>query len=89
MQYLTLPVLYPVMINYGFDGIWFGVVLVILMELGMLTPPMGMNLFIVKGIAKNSKMVDIVKGSFPYVLLMLLMILILTFFPQLATFAIK
>lgn len=88
MQYLTLPVLYPVMINYGFNGIWFGVVLVILMELGMLTPPMGMNLFIVKGIAKDSKMSDIIQGAFPYVLLMLLMILILTFFPQLATFMI-
>ena len=86
MQYLTLPVLYPVMIAYGFNGIWFGVVLVILMELGMLTPPMGINLFIVKGIAKNSKMSDIVKGSFPYILLMLLMIMILTFFPSIVTF---
>ena len=89
MQYLTLPVLYPVMIAYGFDGVWFGIVLVILMELGMLTPPMGMNLFIVKGIAPHSKMSDIIKGSLPYVGLMLLMILILTFFPNLATFAVS
>lgn len=86
MQYLTLPVLYPVMINYGFNGIWFGVVLVILMELGMLTPPMGMNLFIVKGIAKDGKMSEIISGSFPYIILMLIMILILTFFPGLTTF---
>lgn len=86
MQYLTLPVLYPVMIAYGFDGIWFGIVLVILMELGMLTPPMGINLFIVKGIAKNSQMSDIIRGGLPYIFLMLLMILILTAFPSLVTF---
>lgn len=86
MQYLTLPVLYPVMIAYGFSGIWFGIVLVILMELGMLTPPMGINLFIVKGIAKGSQMSDIIRGGLPYIFLMLLMILILTAFPSLVTF---
>lgn len=89
MQYLTLPVLYPVMIAYGFSGIWFGIVLVILMELGMLTPPMGINLFIVKGIAKDSQMGDIVRGGLPYIFLMLIMILILTAFPQLATFLVE
>ncbi|MDD4924830.1 MAG: TRAP transporter large permease subunit, partial [Dehalococcoidales bacterium] len=86
MQYLTLPVLYPVMIAYGFSGIWFGIVLVILMELGMLTPPMGINLFIVKGIAKGSQMSDIIRGGLPYIFLMLLMVLILTAFPSLVTF---
>ncbi len=89
MQYLTLPILYPVMIEYGFSGIWFAVVLVLLMEMGMLTPPMGINLFIVKGVARNSQMSDIVRGAFPYLLLMFLMILILTFFPSLATFLVE
>ena len=89
MQYLTLPILYPVMIEYGFSGIWFAVVLVLLMEMGMLTPPMGINLFIVKGVARNSQMSDIVRGAFPYLLLMFLTIMILTFFPSIVTFLVE
>ena len=89
MQYLTLPILYPVMIEYGFSGIWFAIVLVILMEMGMLTPPMGINLFIVKGIAKNSLMSDVIRGGLPYLLLMFLMIMLLTFFPNIATFLVE
>jgi C4-dicarboxylate transporter DctM subunit len=77
------------MIAYGFDGIWFAIVLVVLMEIGMLTPPMGINLFIVKGIEKDAKMSDIIKGGMPYLGLMLLMILILTIFPNLATFLVS
>jgi len=83
MQFLTLPVLFPVMMAYGFDGIWFGIVLVILIQIGLVTPPVGMNLFIVKGISKDAKMSEIIIGALPYIVCMLLMLMILTFFPQL------
>lgn len=88
MMYLTLPVLHPVLMAYGFDSIWFAVVLVILMEMGMITPPMGLNLFVVKGIAPKARLQEIIQGSLPYVVLMFIMIMILTFFPSLATFMI-
>jgi len=88
MIYLTLPILYPVMIGYGFNGIWFAVVLVILMEIGLLTPPLGINLLVLKGIVPHAKISEIAIGVVPYLFLMLLMIAILTFFPSIATFLI-
>lgn len=89
MMYLTLPVLYPIMMAYGFNSIWFAVVLVVLIEMGMITPPMGLNLFVVKGIDPKARLSEVIKGSVPYMLLMLLMVLILTFFPEIATFIVE
>lgn len=84
MIYITLPVLYPVIQKFGFDPIWFGVVLVVLIELGQIHPPLGLNLFTIKSIAPNSDFKDIVVGSIPYVFIILSMILILALFPGLA-----
>lgn len=86
MQYLTIPVLFPILQEYGIDPIWFGVTLVVLIEMGQVTPPMGINLFVIKGIDKESNLGEIIRGTIPYMLLMLLMIVLLTAFPQLATF---
>lgn len=83
MQYLTLPVLFPVIVEYGFDPIWFGVVLVILLELGQITPPMGINLFVIQGIDKETPLIEIIKGVLPYIAVMALMIVLLCIFPQL------
>lgn len=83
MQYLTLPVLFPVICKYGFDPIWFGVILVILLELGQITPPMGINLFVIQGIDKETPLVEIIKGVLPYIAVMALMIVILCIFPEL------
>lgn len=84
MQYLTLPVLFPVIVEYGFDPIWFGVVLVILLELGQITPPMGINLFVIQGIDKQTPLIEIIKGVLPYIAVMAIMIAILCVFPGLA-----
>lgn len=84
MIYITLPVLYPVIQKFGFDPIWFGVVLVVLIELGQIHPPLGLNLFTIKSISPNSDFKDIVIGSAPYVFIILSMILILALFPGLA-----
>ena len=84
MIYITLPVLYPVVVQTGFDPIWFGVVLTILIELGQITPPVGLNLFTIHGISGGAPFSEVVKGSVPFVFIMLATILLLALFPGLA-----
>ncbi|NEU32128.1 TRAP transporter large permease subunit [bacterium LRH843] len=84
MLFLTIPLLFPVVMQAGFDPIWFGVLLVILIEIGQITPPMGLNLFVIKGIDPESTMAEIIKGSFPYCIIMLVMIACLIIFPEIA-----
>ena len=83
LMLLTLPVVFPVMMAAGYDPLWFGIVLVILLEVGLITPPVGMNLFVIQGLAK-ARLGDVAWGSLPYVLLMLFGVLLLTIFPQIA-----
>lgn len=85
MMLLTLPALYPSVQALGFDGIWFGVVTVILMEMGMITPPIGMNVFALASLAPDIPMAQIFRGVLPFFLGMLLCVLILTLFPAIAT----
>jgi C4-dicarboxylate transporter, DctM subunit len=84
MTVLTLPILYPIIVAAGFDPIWFGVVLVVLIELGQITPPMGLNIFVIQGISGES-LLEVVRGVWPYAVLMLLAVLLLALFPGLAT----
>jgi len=85
MIILTLPILWPTIIVLGFDPIWFGVVMVIIMEMGQITPPIGMNVFVIAGVAKDVPMGTIFKGVFPFVLCEIVAIMLLTLFPQIAT----
>ncbi|MEY3907850.1 MAG: hypothetical protein RLZ52_917, partial [Pseudomonadota bacterium] len=82
---MTAPILYPIITAAGFDPIWFGVILTINMEIGLITPPVGLNLFVIQGIAPDISIGKILKGSFPFVLLMILQIVILCIFPEIAT----
>ena len=82
---MTTPILMPVIIGAGFDPIWFGVVLTINMELGLITPPVGLNLFVINGITPDVSLPTILKGAFPFMMCMVLSILILCVFPELAT----
>ena len=84
MVVLTMPILFPMVVQFGFDPIWYGVVVVVLIELGLITPPVGFNLFVIHGVSGGRPMAEIMRGSFPYILLMTLMIFILYLFPQLA-----
>ena len=84
MMLLTVPLLYPTITALGFDGVWFGVVLVVLMELGQLTPPMGLNLFAVHSIAGPATMGTIAKSSAPYAVLIVALCFLLYFLPGLA-----
>ncbi|MGD9802205.1 MAG: TRAP transporter large permease [Hyphomicrobiaceae bacterium] len=84
MIYMTLPVLLPLIKTFGFDLVWFGIVLTILIELGQITPPVGLNLFTIHAISGGAAFSEIIRGSTPYVVLMLLMVLVLAVFPELA-----
>ncbi|NCU45615.1 MAG: TRAP transporter large permease subunit, partial [Candidatus Fonsibacter ubiquis] len=82
---MTAPILYPIITAAGFDPIWFGVIMTINMEIGLITPPVGLNLFVIQGIAPDISIGKILKGSFPFVLLMILQIVLLCIFPEIAT----
>ena len=83
--FITLPILFPLILSLGFDPIWFNVVMLLNLELALITPPVGMNLFVLQGISPDSKMTDIVKGVIPFGLAMFVLIFILCLFPELAT----
>ena len=85
MIYMTLPVLFPTIVAMGFDPIWFGVVLTVLIELGQITPPVGLNLFTIHAISGGHRFGDVALGSLPYAVLVLLMVLVLAIWPELAT----
>jgi TRAP-type C4-dicarboxylate transport system permease large subunit len=78
---LTLPTVLPIIITLGFDPIWFGVILTVLIEVGMITPPMGLNLFVIQGISKRS-LTDVILGSVPFFLIMFVGIALFTIFPS-------
>ena len=84
MIYMTLPVLLPVVKAFGFDLIWFGVILTVLIELGQITPPVGLNLFTIHAISGGAKFSEVAAGSAPYVVLMLIVILMLCLWPEIA-----
>ena len=84
MIYMTLPVLLPVVKAFGFDLIWFGVILMVLIELGQITPPVGLNLFTIHAISGGAKFSAVAAGSAPYVGLMLLVIFMLCLWPEIA-----
>ncbi len=85
MILLTLPAIFPTVIALGFDPVWFGVVTVVLMEMGQITPPMGVVVFAIAGMPNTPPMANIFKYILPFVLMMLLVVLLLTIFPGIAT----
>ena len=82
---MTAPILYPIIVAAGFDPIWFGVIVTINMEIGLIHPPVGLNIFVIQGIAPEIPLSKILWGTLPYVILMMLQIVILCIFPQIAT----
>lgn len=83
MIVITVPVLYPILLKYGINGIWFGVVLVLFIELGQITPPMGLNLFVIQGIW-NGRLEEVIHGVIPFYAIIITMIGVLTVWPGLA-----
>jgi len=84
MMVATVPIIAPIMVKAGFDPIWFGILIVILMETAMITPPVGINLYVVQGLRKRGRIDDVIIGASPFVMTMMLMIVVLSIWPILA-----
>ncbi|WP_025563354.1 TRAP transporter large permease [Psychromonas sp. SP041] len=82
----TIPIVVPIIIQIGYDPIWFGILMIILVEMALITPPVGLNLYVVNSARKKGKMMDVIIGSIPYVLIMLFMVFLLIMFPSLALY---
>jgi C4-dicarboxylate transporter DctM subunit len=83
---VTIPIFFPIVEKLGFDPIWFGVIIVLVTEMGVITPPVGVNVFVIKGIAPDVPLEHIFKGIFPFLAALIIVTVILMFFPQIATF---
>jgi C4-dicarboxylate transporter, DctM subunit len=83
---LTVPVFYPVAIMLGFDSVWFGVIIVLVVGMGVITPPVGANVYVVAGVDGETPVMTIFKGSWPFLLAIVLCIALLTIFPDIALF---
>jgi len=86
MVILTMPIIFPIIQKLGFDPIWFGVLIVIMIEMGMITPPVGLNVFVMQGVARDVPLYTIFRGAAPFVLAMVVCIIILIIFPSIALF---
>ena len=86
MILLTVPIFFPVIVALGFDPIWFGVIMVIVAEMGLITPPVGVNVFIIAGVAKDVPLITIFRGILPFLGAMIICIILLMLFPQIALF---
>ena len=84
MVLLTVPIFFPVILNLGYDRVWFGIIVVLVVELGLITPPIGMNVFVISGMAKEVPLIDIFKGVTPFVFAQILIIAIVLAWPELA-----
>lgn len=82
MLVLTLPIFFPIILELGIDPIWFGVLVVLTLEMGLISPPVGINVFIVKSVARETPLIDIFRGVAPFWLMMIICIALLISFPQ-------
>ena len=82
---MAAPILLPIVTQAGFDPYWFAVVLTVNMEIGLITPPVGLNLYVINGIAPDVKLQEILRGALPFMLCMVFGIVLLCFFPEIAT----
>ena len=86
MMMLTLPVVYPAIIKLGYDPIWFGIVIVKLVEICLVTPPVGLNCFVVNAVRPDIPLQDVFRGVWPFVLADLLLLVLLYVYPEIVTF---
>lgn len=86
MILLTVPLFFPIVIGLGYDPVWFGVLVVVLCELGMIAPPVGVNLFVVRSIAREVPLTTIIKGIIPFAMANIMRIFILAVFPAISLF---
>jgi tripartite ATP-independent transporter DctM subunit len=81
---IMLPLLFPLVTGLGFDAVWFGIIMIVWLEIGFITPPVGLNLFVIQGLTPGATARDLLLGTTPYVLLMIVLVALLFAFPDLA-----
>ncbi len=84
MLVISIPIVFPVILAHGFDPIWFGVIAVIVIEMGMITPPVGLNVFVVRGVAGDVPLATIFRGVAPFLFAMVIGLVLIILFPQIA-----
>jgi tripartite ATP-independent transporter DctM subunit len=83
---LTLPIVYPLITQLGFDGMWFGVIMVMVLNIGLLTPPLGLSVYIISGVVKDVPIEKIFRGVIPMLVTMVLFTILLVIFPEIVTY---
>ncbi len=83
LMVITIPIIAPVVINLGFDPIWFGVLLILLIEMALITPPVGLNLYVVQGVRRKGTISEVMLGSLPFVAMIIMMVILMMIFPGL------
>ena len=86
LMVVTIPIIVPLVVAQGYDPIWFGILMIVLIEMALITPPVGLNLYVVQGARKSGKMSEVMLGSIPYVIAMLIMAGLLIAFPGIALY---
>ncbi len=86
LMVVTIPIIVPLVVAQGYDPIWFGILMIVLIEMALITPPVGLNLYVVQGARQSGRLGEVMLGAVPYVMAMLTMALALIAFPQLALF---
>ena len=81
---ITLPIIYPILLSLGIDPVWFAVIMTINMEFALITPPVGLNLFVIQGIVEDATLSEVFKGTLPFMILMLITLILVIGFPQLS-----
>jgi C4-dicarboxylate transporter, DctM subunit len=84
MMITTIPIIAPVMFNLGYDKVWFGIIIILLIETALVTPPVGLNLFVVQGLRRDGSLNDVIVGASPFVVALFVMMFILAIEPELA-----
>ena len=84
MLLVTAPLITPIVVGLGYDSVWFGILLMVLLETALITPPIGINLYVVQAVRGKGEMLDVMKGAIPFVVTMFAMVVLLLAFPQIA-----
>jgi tripartite ATP-independent transporter DctM subunit len=86
LMVVTIPIIVPLVVEQGYDPIWFGILMIVLIEMALITPPVGLNLYVVQGARKSGSLSEVMLGTIPYVVAMLLMVAALITVPDIALF---
>lgn len=86
LMVITIPIIVPLVVEQGYDTIWFGILMIVLIEMALITPPVGLNLYVVQGARKSGHLGEVMLGTIPYVAMMLVMVGLLIAFPSIALF---